>query len=167
MATRWPARLTVSAMTPKDAEIVADWRYDGPWAVYNLNGQVPQRIDAFWTARAASGGELIGFFCVGAEARAPGLEDIEGMLDLGWGMNPEWVGRGFGGSFGAVVLDSVRNRFDSNQIRAVVQSWNERSIRVLSTLGFEHRSTHVCVHLDHPVRYDVLVRDMRKCSSHV
>ena len=67
--------------------------------------------------------------------------------------------------FGAGVLLAVRNRFDSNQIRAVVQSWNERGIPVLTTLGFEHRSTHVCVQRDHPVRYDVFVRDMQNCSS--
>ena len=97
MEMGWPARVAVGPMTPKDAEIVANWRFDGPWAVYNLNGQAPQPIDAFWTVRAASGGELIGFFCVGVEARVPGLEEVDGILDLGWGMNPEWVGRGFGG----------------------------------------------------------------------
>ena len=165
MEMGWPARVAVGPMTPKDAEIVADWRFDGPWAVYNLNGQAPQPIDAFGTVRAASGGELIGFFCVGVEARVPGLEEFDGILDLGWGMNPEWVGRGFGGSFGAVVLHAARNRFDSNMIRAVMQPWNERSIRVLTTLGFEHRSTHVCAQRDHPVRYDVLVRDTQNCYS--
>jgi len=148
-----------------DAKVLANGRYDGPWAVYNLNGQARQLIDAFWSGRASLGGELIGFFCVGAEARVPGLEEIDGILDLGWGMSPDWVGRGLGRLFGAGVLHAVRHLFDSNQIRAVVQSWNERGIRVLTTLDFEHRSTHVCVQGDHPVRYDVLVRDMRNRSS--
>ena len=145
--------------------MVADWQHDRPWALYNLGGQAPQPLDAFWTVRESSADELIGFFCVGPQARVPGLEEVEGMLDLGWGMNPEWVGRGFGGFFGAVVLDAARNRFGSNMIRAVVQSWNERSIRVLTTLGFEHRSTHGCAQRDRPVRYDVLVRDMQNCYS--
>ena len=70
-------------------------------------------------------------------------------------------GRGFGGSSGADVLQAVRNRFDGNQIRGVVQSGNERGIRVALALRFVHRSTHVCVQCDHPVRYDVLVREMR------
>ena len=75
-----------------DAKVLANGRYDGPWAVYNLNGQARQLIDAFWSGRASLGGELIGFSCVGAEARVPGLEEIEGILDLGWGLNHEWVG---------------------------------------------------------------------------
>jgi ribosomal-protein-alanine N-acetyltransferase len=132
-------------MAPKDVEMVASWRCDGPWAVYNRNGQAPQPIDAFATVRAATGGEVIGFFCVGAEARVLELQKVDGILDLGCGMNPDWVGRGSGGCFGAAVLHGARNRFDSNQIRAVVQSWNERGIRVLTTLGFERWSTHVCM----------------------
>ena len=75
MEIRWPARLAVSPMTPTDAETVANWRYDGPRAMYNLNGRAPRRIDAFWTVRAASDGELVGFFCVGVEARVLGLGD--------------------------------------------------------------------------------------------
>ena len=59
-----------------DAKVLANGRYDGPWAVYNLNGQARQLIDAFWSGRASLGGELIGFSCVGAEARVPGLEEI-------------------------------------------------------------------------------------------
>src|SRR6478609_2064925 len=42
--------------------------------------------------------------------------EIDGILDLGWGMNPDWVGRGLGGIFGAGVLHAARNLFDSNQI---------------------------------------------------
>jgi [ribosomal protein S18]-alanine N-acetyltransferase len=108
---------------------------------------------------------LIGFFCVGAEARVSRLEEIGGILDLGWAMNPDWVGRGFGGLIGAGVLHAARNRFDSNQIRAMVQTLNERGIRVPTTLGFEHRSTPVCVQRDHPVHYHVLLREMQHRST--
>src|SRR6478672_2446385 len=59
--TRWPARLAVGPMTPKQTQIVANGRYDGSWAVHNLNGQAPQRIEPSWTVDAASGGRYVNF----------------------------------------------------------------------------------------------------------
>ena len=149
-------------MSPTEAIAVADWHYEGPWRVYDLNGHIPDAIDDYYSVCDPSpGGGLIGFFCVGYEARVPGLEAVDGTLDLGWGMNPEWVGQRYGNAFGAAVLTEAQLLHQNlRQIRAVVQTWNLRSIGVLRKLGFASRGTHTCVQQGQPVQYDILIRTL-------
>ena len=156
MTSRWPANLVVGPMTPADAVTISTWQYDGPWRVYNLDGQIPSAVVDYHSIRSLTDNSLIGFFCVGEEARIPGIAEARGTLDLGWGMNPAWTGRGYGRAFGSVVLPAAQNLGVFNQVRAVVQSWNERSIRVLKALGFKQAAEHVCVQRGRTVSYDVL-----------
>jgi RimJ/RimL family protein N-acetyltransferase len=145
-------------MSMRDAEAMSNWHYEGRWSVYDLHGQAPAVIDTYRSVRACSGdGDLIGFYCTGGEARVPGVDDGDGTVDLGWGMNPAWVGQRHGHSFGAAVLREVRQLNDGNRIRAVVQSWNQRGIRVLNKLGFTRLTIHTCIQRGLPVEYDVLV----------
>jgi ribosomal-protein-alanine N-acetyltransferase len=44
------------------------------------------------------------------------------------------------------------------RLRAVVQAWNERSVRFTQALGFVDDHTHSCVQDGKPVEYLVLVR---------
>ena len=43
-------------------------------------------------------------------------------------------------------------------LRAVVQGWNERSLRLARGLGFRDAGTHQCVQDGKPVTYVLLVR---------
>jgi len=158
MATPRHVQFVIAPMSAAEAEAMADWHYDGPWDIYDLDGRVPPRIDAYGSvlAQTSGGTQLAGFFCVGQEARVPGLDAVDGTLDLGWGMNPGWVGRGYGRSFGTAVLVAVQRRH-GGAVRAVVQSWNRRSIRVLAELGFTRSGTHACVQGGAQVQYDVMV----------
>ncbi|WP_024800167.1 GNAT family N-acetyltransferase [Nocardia sp. BMG51109] len=155
----WPTDFAIGPMSTQDAEAMSHWHYEGAWRVYDLHGRTPAALDAYRSVKARSGdGDLLGFFCTGEEARVPGIASSEGTLDLGWGMNPAWAGRGHGHSFGAAILDEIRQLHGSNRIRAVVQSWNKRSIRVLNKLGFTGSAIHTCIQNDIPVQYDILVR---------
>jgi ribosomal-protein-alanine N-acetyltransferase len=163
MATPQPLQFVIASMSPAAAEAMSTWRYDGPWQIYDLDGRVPQRIDAYRSvlAQTGKGIDLVGFFCVGEEARVPGLDPVDGTLDLGWGMHPSWVGRGHGTAFGAAVLEAARQLHSGTVIRAVVQSWNRRSTRVLAKLGFTQVGTHAGVQGGREVQYVVLVLGVR------
>lgn len=156
--TDWRTDLVIGPMSTRDAEVMSNWHYEGRWSVYDLDGRIPAVIDAYRSVRACSGdGDLIGFYCTGEEARVLGVGDVDGTVDLGWGMNPAWVGQRHGQSFGVAVLQEVRQLHDGNSIRAFVQSWNQRSIRVLNRLGFTRSMIYTCIQRGQPVRYDVLI----------
>ncbi|MEO3780616.1 GNAT family N-acetyltransferase [Micromonospora sp. B11E3] len=157
----WPTQLVVRPLTREDAEQVAGWRYGGPWRIYDSRPEDGLLSDnaAYLAVAGAGGGPLVGFCCSGAEARVPGLEPVDGVLDVGVGMNPALVGQGNGARFAAAVLDHYRSLTGVRRLRAVVQSWNERSLRLTRSLGFVEVGKHVCEQDGAPVEYAVLVAE--------
>jgi [ribosomal protein S18]-alanine N-acetyltransferase len=151
--------LHVRPLEPRDAEVVASWRYQGPWSIYDPRpGDEPLSAVAGYDAVVDDAGWLVGFVCAGQEARVPGLAEADGTIDIGVGMRPDLVGRGLGRHFGAVVLGHLQARYGDRPLRAVVQDWNERSLRLARGLGFRDAGIHECVQDGQPVRYVLLVR---------
>jgi ribosomal-protein-alanine N-acetyltransferase len=155
------ARLRVRDLTPADAEEIARWHYDGPWQVYDVReGEpLPDAASSYFAVSDDRDGTLIGFMCIGAEARVPGLDGAEGIVDIGVGMRADLVGRGFGTAFGAAVLDEIRQRYGPVPLRAVILAWNERSLRLARHLGFRDAGLHTCFQDGQQVTYVVLMAD--------
>lgn len=153
----WPARLIVRSLTPDDAARIAGWRYPGRWQTYDLDQgeDLLSPAAGYFAVAGAGGGPLVGYCCSGAEARVPGLAGAEGVLDIGVGMDPERMEQGHGKEFGAAVLDHFRSS-GAVRLRAVVQSWNERSLRLTRSLGFAETGTHRCHQEGREVEYTVL-----------
>jgi [ribosomal protein S18]-alanine N-acetyltransferase len=150
--------LHVRPLEPRDAEAIASWRYQGPWSIYDPRpGDDPPTAAAGYDAVVDDAGTLVGFVCTGQEARVPGLAEADGTIDIGIGMRPDLVGRGLGRHFGAVALDHVRGRSGDRPLRAVVQAWNERSLRLARGLGFRDAGTHQCQQDGKQVSYVLLV----------
>ncbi len=61
-------------MTVDEAVDVANWRYGGDWSVYDLSTPQPvlDNLSSYYTV--ASGDDLIGFCCIGIEARVAGMK---------------------------------------------------------------------------------------------
>jgi [ribosomal protein S18]-alanine N-acetyltransferase len=151
--------MKVRPLEPADAEAVASWRYLDPWSVYDPRpGDDPVSEAAGYAAVVDGDGTLVGFCCVGQEARVPGLAEADGVLDIGVGMRPDLVGHGLGREFGAAVLEHLGGRFGDRPLRAAVQSWNERSLRLARGLGFRPVGVHRCVQDGREVSYDLLIR---------
>jgi ribosomal-protein-alanine N-acetyltransferase len=79
-------------------------------------------------------------------------------VDIGMGMDPAQVGRGYGAAFGQTVLNYLSESHPSRALRAVVQSWNERSLRLTRRLGFEDAGELTVVQGGRPVAYRVVVK---------
>jgi GNAT superfamily N-acetyltransferase len=135
VADRWRAA-HVRPMTADDAAVVAGWRYPGKWSVYDLADS--QRVlDNLADYRAvASGDDLLGFVCTGVEARVPVMAEGAMVLDVGIGMDPELTGQGDGFRFAQVVIRYLTVQHPGVTLRAVIQAWNERSLRLARRLGF-------------------------------
>lgn len=157
-----PDRLVVRALTGADSREIACWRYSGPWRCYDLRPEdgLLQAEDGYHAVVGDPGGELVGFLCIGEEARVPGIDDEPGVVDVGVGMRPELVGRGHGARFGEAVLAHLR-AVGASRARAVVQSWNERSIRTAYRMGFVESGRHVCRQDGRDVEYVVLGMELR------
>lgn len=150
-------QLSVRTLSPADAREITTWQYDGPWSVYD--SAETTAVD-YWAVVDTQDESLVGFYCTGVEARVPGLDEEPGVLDLGVGMRPDLVGAGNGPTFAAAVIRHLRTHTNATSVRAVVQSWNERSIRLSRGLGLEPVGSHECVQNDKVVTYAVLCGPM-------
>jgi RimJ/RimL family protein N-acetyltransferase len=132
-----PPHLLVRPMNADDAVRVAGWRYREQWSAYDLasSADLLHQLHLYWAVTDTSG-STIGFFCVGAAARVPGLEADSPFIVVGVGVDPELVGQGMGHAFGDVVVGHVAREHPGRPLRAAVQAWNVRSLRFTARLGF-------------------------------
>ena len=114
--------------------------------------------EAGYVAIVGAEGTLVGFACEGFEARVPGLNHERDTLDVGYGMNPIFVGQGHGFEFGTVITDYFGNTTSANSLRVAVQSWNARGLRLAKSLGFMAIGNHECFQNGSRVSYTVLIK---------
>lgn len=131
------------ALDEADARAVLAWRHAGEYAVYDGDpadeGALRRMLDpanGYVAVEDAEG--FLGYYCVGPDARAPGVRydaDPE-VLDLGVGVRPDRTGRGTGPAFVGWVLSEVEARFGLRPVRATIAEWNNRARRVAEGAGF-------------------------------
>ncbi|MEV2219159.1 GNAT family N-acetyltransferase [Nocardia vinacea] len=159
MNEAWPDHLVARPLTASDAHQVASWRYSGPWQIYDLTAadDLLTAADAYTAMADPATDRIVGFFCTGPEARVPGLDEDPGVIDLGVGLDPRWVGRGHGSHFGNAVLGQVRRDHPSTPVRVTIQAWNLRSRQLVRRLGFAECGRHRCAHSGRTVTYIVAI----------
>lgn len=135
-------------LTADEAERPLGWRYPGRYATYDALGPLGAGRGFF---AVEDDGELVGYGCIGIEARVPGVEEETGTIDVGYGMRPDRIGRGRGREFVGAVLDHVMERHPDATLRMSILEWNERSRRVAEAHGFRV--------VGRVGRFDVLERD--------
>jgi [ribosomal protein S18]-alanine N-acetyltransferase len=135
-------------LTAEEAERPLGWRYPGRYATYDALGPLGAGRGFF---AVEDDGDLVGYGCVGLEARVPGVEEETGTIDVGYGMRPDLIGQGRGRDFVGAVLDHVTERHPDATLRMSILEWNERSRRVAEAHGFRV--------VGRAGRFDVLERD--------
>ena len=120
-------------LTADEAERPLGWRYPGRYATYDAIGPLGSGRGFF---AIEEDGDLVGFGCVGLEARVPGVEEEDGTVDVGYGMRPDLCGQGRGRAFVGAVLEYVVERHPDATLRMSILSWNGRSRRTAEGHGF-------------------------------
>ena len=120
-------------LTAAEAERPLGWRYPGRYATYDAIGPLGSGRGFF---AIEEDGDLVGFGCVGLEARVPGVEEEDGTVDVGYGMRPDLCGQGRGRSFVGAVLEHVVEQHPGARLRMSILSWNGRSRRAAEAHGF-------------------------------
>ena len=137
---------TVQPIRKQDAEEIATWAYDSPYAMYNLTEkEIPVLFELenrFFGIHDDSG-HLSGYCCFGEQARVPGGDYAQGephVLDVGLGMHPQRVGRGSGKAFVEAILAFARGAFSPGRFRVSIAAFNKRSLKTFQNLGFLEES---------------------------
>ncbi len=126
-------------MSEADARVVADWRYEPPYDFYDCSEEESQvmldPVNRYRSVRAE--GELVGYVCVGPDARVAGQEAAPEIDDIGYGFRPDLTGRGIASRWLPEVLELLSDLLVAPRQRVVIAAWNERSQTVVRRLGFE------------------------------
>lgn len=143
-------RFTFHPMTEADARSILAWRYDGPYAVYNMTGDEETALLELldprspYVAARDEQSELVGFLAFGTAAEvgnasaAPTLFSRDRILSVGLGLRPDLTGhgRGIGLAFVSAGLEFARERFHPAEFRLFVLAFNQRAARVYEQAGF-------------------------------
>jgi RimJ/RimL family protein N-acetyltransferase len=134
--------VVVRPLTDEDREAIAEWHYPGELAIYDPGRSALDFRDPECVALGSLDGALLGFGTLGSEARVPGADYIDdpSVLDIGLGLRPDLVGRGFGAHALSAVIADVRARLPISWVRATVACANPRGTALVQRLGF--RATH-------------------------
>jgi ribosomal-protein-alanine N-acetyltransferase len=138
---------TFKPMDEADARAIQAWRYEGPYSVYNQDGDdggIPAMLDRrspYYTVQDDKG-ELISFFCFGSSAQVwdsgePHLYSENNTITVGLGMRPDLVGKGLGLAFVNAGLAFAKEQFKPDYFRLFVLTFNERAIKVYERAGFQ------------------------------
>jgi ribosomal-protein-alanine N-acetyltransferase len=125
-------------MTPACAAQIVTWRYPAPYDYYDMTAADP----AFLVSPASGyfalveGDELIGYRSFGDDGRVPGGDYDSSALDTGGGLRPDLTGQGLGREAIGTGLRFGREQFAPRAFRVTVASFNERALRVVTSLGF-------------------------------
>lgn len=131
---------TFVPMTEPAAREILAWRYDEPYALYDLTDEaLPILLEPgnHYFAASDAGGGIAGFCCFGEEAQVPGGDYADAnLLDVGVGLRPDLTGGGRGAGFVTAVLRLACERTAQRGFRVTIAAFNQRSQRMFLGLGF-------------------------------
>jgi len=130
-------------LTRNDAHEIASWRYEEPYAVYDVDDAERLLSGEYeYYAVLAEGGELVGFCCFGEDARVQDLDEEPGVLDVGAGLRPDLTGIGLGGPLLREVCFFGGRLHAPAGYRVTIAAFNQRAQLVATALGFERSGVH-------------------------
>jgi [ribosomal protein S18]-alanine N-acetyltransferase len=137
-------RLHLDRLAAGDVDSILGWRYRGEYSAYDLDaGDRATLVDAgngYLVVRC--GAELIGFICLGSEARVSGMTQDRSVVDLGVGIRPDLTGRGESRRLMPAILTALDRRLGVVTFCAVIEAWNHRAQRAAAHAGFRVAGTH-------------------------
>jgi len=142
-------QLSTRAVSGTDARAFEAYVYPPPYDLYN---SAPGSAAAFlepehrYVSVVDQSRCLWGFGCIGEGGQVPGgtYTTLSGALDIGLGMAPDRVSRGFGPAFALAILHHACSP-ETKWFRVSVAAFNERSIRLWHSLGFAERCSFTAV----------------------
>ena len=130
----------VGELSIEDGLDIAMWRTPGPWAVQD-SLQAPKSYEGYWAVRDARD-VLIGYCCLGEDARPLGMDSSSALLDVALGLAPELTGRHLSRQFAEVVVGYAKGVAEGRRLRCTVASWNAVGRHTAEAVGFQVTGVH-------------------------
>lgn len=135
-------------MTRAYATTIAGWQYNSPIDFYNGDGTeetIQEYLDGTYYVVLDPHEQLFGFYCAGNNAQVPAGKVVnvyqKPAIDVGVGMNPDKVGKGFGEAFLQFILAQIKKNHPETDIRLTVATFNFRAIYLYEQFGFTVEKT--------------------------
>ncbi len=140
--------LQVKPVNIEDAQKFVLWRYEPPYAVYNViddpadNEQIKEQIDYFLDPAVNChvitdrNNDLLGLITFGADGQVPGGDYSAEALDIGMGIRPDLTGQGRGNAFITAAIDFAVKAYQPTMLRTTVATFNKRAQRLCLRAGF-------------------------------
>jgi len=132
------AALSLAPMAREWAEMVAGWRYEPPFDVYDGRPEVVASLLDGNHLGVLEDGELVGFVAVGEECRVPGGPTDDTATDLGIGIRPDRRGEGLGTRACSLLFEALALA-GHVRLRVSVLASNDWSLALALRLGFRER----------------------------
>lgn len=130
--------IELAPITEAAARSIARWRYEPPYDFYDgSEAEVPAMLDPenHYLAVLADA-VLVGYVCVGPDARVAGQQADPEVDDLGWGFRPDLTGRGIASRWIPEILELLDEVLRAPAQQVVIAEWNERSQAAARHQGF-------------------------------
>ncbi len=132
-------------LTKEEAKKINTWTYEEPYSLYSFSGEkevIEELLDGTYYGCCDDQGDLIGYFCFGANAQVPGGRDAnlyggEDVIDIGLGMKPALTGKGIGKEFFQAGIAFATKEFNAKMFRLSVATFNTRAITLYKNIGFK------------------------------
>jgi RimJ/RimL family protein N-acetyltransferase len=135
----------IHKLTIEEAKKINTWTYEEPYSLYSFSGEkevIEELLDGTYYGCCDDQGDLIGYFCFGANAQVPGGRDAnlyggEDVIDIGLGMKPALTGKGIGKEFFQAGIAFATKEFNAKMFRLSVATFNTRAITLYKNIGFK------------------------------
>ena len=124
------------------AEEISRWTYPDEYKIYSFEPSdevIEELLCGDYYACVDQQVGLIGYFCYGASAQIPtveNLEEPENALYIGLGLRPELCGQSLGAEFMLCGMKYARQNLGASSLRLAVAAFNLRAQRLYEKLGF-------------------------------
>ncbi|MDF9624606.1 GNAT family N-acetyltransferase [Bacillus cereus] len=137
--------MDIHKLTIEEAKKINTWTYEEPYSLYSFSGEkevIEELLDGTYYGCCDDQGDLIGYFCFGANAQVPGGRDAnlyggEDVIDIGLGMKPALTGEGIGKEFFQAGIAFATKEFNAKMFRLSVATFNTRAITLYKNIGFK------------------------------
>jgi ribosomal-protein-alanine N-acetyltransferase len=135
--------LSFADADPRHIEEFCSWTYPEPYERYSLDSSaIPYFLTLLEDPQGSltmitdPSGQLIAYVTTGTDARVPGGDYAEELIDIGLGIRPELTGRGLGTEIVAKVLGRLEKSFPGLGFRVTIAEFNHRAQKVWMRNGF-------------------------------